>query len=139
METEYYQATTKGKIIFITVILISISLVFSAEHLATTLIEKNSFTSGFNFPQIILFFGFVSFFIYLYGAFFLKKYSKRIIKHAQYPPPDSNIPFKVKILRDEKALKQAKHIYFGSLFFVFLGIVKFGAAIYFYALLFEIT
>jgi len=139
METEYHQATTKGKVIFISLMLFGITLVLSAEHLATTLFENTSFTSSLNLPQIVLLFGIISFFFYLFGASFLNKYSKRIIQHTQYPPPDSNIPFKVKILRGEKALKQAKHIHFGSLFFTFLGFVKLGAAIYFYTVLTEIT
>jgi len=139
MDNEYYQASKKGKIIFTSIMLFGISLVLSAEHLATALVENSSLSSGNNLPQIVLFFGFGSFFIYLYGSLFLNKYSKRIIKHTQYPAPGSNVPFKVKILRGEKALKQAKHIKFGSLIFMFLGLVKLGAAIYFYTVLSEIT
>ena len=131
MDIEYYQASTKGRVIFAILMLLGISLYLSAEHIATILIDGASINSSNRYSQIIILFGFINFCVYLYGAFFLNKYSKRIIEHSQYPPPGSNIPFTIKLLRGKKALKQAKYIRLGGMFLVFLGLIKLCAALYF--------
>ena len=137
MQEEYYQATRRGKVNFLLCLLASAALYILlkyiwAEYLPapieTTDESVKLFTRDVSIAILCL--GIITLIFYLYISRALYNYSIRIKENKQYPPPNSNIPFKQKILRGEKAIKHANNLFYTSFVLIFLGVLKLGAGIY---------
>ena len=146
MDTQYYKGTAKGKINLALYILGSVIVYFLLKYLWFKYLpepidnsEQAVLKYSNNVATAITVGGFIVFGIYLYFFKMLYNFSNRIKESTQYPPPNTHMPFTVKLLTGEKALKHAKGIYYGSFMFIFLGLLKLGVSIYSAQVLRELT
>lgn len=146
MDDEYYKSTAKGKLIFFLYILGAAAIYFLLKYLWFTYLpapievtEESVNNYLQNVASAILCSGITALGIYIYFSRKMYLLSKRVKKYNQYPPPHSDFPFTLKILRNEKALKQAKGLIYGSFVLVLMGLLKLGASIYTAISLYEMT
>lgn len=137
MDIEYTPGTTQGKIkVFLFLLfLLSIYLLISyAWHTflpepkdlddsiykyAEDVADANVYTSIFMLC------------LYLYAANVCYRFGKRIKQNEQYPPPNAQMPFKMRIVRGKQAIKQAYAAYATSFLLVIFGVYKLGFSLYY--------
>ena len=146
MEEEYIQGTTKGKIKFFLFLAGALFLYLSLKYIWVIYFPEPTESTAeavrhysHNVANALVTLSIFMFFVYLYFSIILYKYGKRIKESEQYPPPDADIPFTKKIVRGDKALKQARASFFGSGLLIFIGLSKIGVSIYSATILYELT
>ena len=146
MEEEYMQGTTRGKIKFFLFLAGGLFLYLSLKYIWEVYLpapiedtEEAIRQYSHNVAHAIVTLSVFMFCIYIYLSIYFYKYGKFIKESEQYPPPDTDIPFTKKIVRGEKALKQARASFIGSGLMIFIGLAKIGVSIYSAIVLYELT
>ena len=140
------QGTTKGKIKFFLFLVGALFLYLALQFIWEIYFPAPTENTAevvkqysHNVANAVVLLSVFMFFIYLYFSISLYKYGKRIKVSDQYPPPGADIPFKKRIVRGDKALKQSRALFFGSGLLIVIGLSKIGVSIYSATILYELT
>ena len=138
-EKEIYKSNIKGKIKFYSYafILLGLVLLLQSGLLADYLFAD---TSEYSIEEIISYYSGVanlpiiingmSFPVYFFMSYVIFNFGRAIHKSKQFPPPNSNMPFSLKIMRGKKAIRQAYGAYVGSAGIMLNWIISFIGGIY---------
>lgn len=139
MKTEIYPSTSKGKIKFYAavIILLVAYLVLDSNwfqqlnkpdfnNLTTEQMRANIQSESTN----TIIYSIVVLPFYCAISFLTFRFGRRIQASQQFPPPNSEIPFSVKIKRGKAAIRQAYMVYAGSALIIVNGIIGVVLSIY---------
>lgn len=139
MENEIYKSSKRGKIRFYALVMLAILILlvvdsswFSSlfmvdisnikpEELALRAIEKAYNAVLYNSIALILYF-ILSYLVFSFGL--------RTKRSGQFPPPNSEIPFSMKIKRGRKAIIQAYALYACATLILVNGLFKLWGSLY---------
>ena len=137
MDNEYMPGTTQGKIKFLLFLLFLLSIYLIISYAWHTYLPepKELNDSIYKYAEDVadanIYTSLFLLCLYLYAANVSYKFGKRIKQNQQYPPPNTQMPFKMKIVRGTQAIKQARAAYATSALLVIFGVYKLGFSMYY--------
>ena len=137
MDNEYMPGTTQGKIklflflLFLLGVYLVISYTWQTYLPEPKVLDDSIYKYAEDVANAGVYTSIFMLCLYLFAANASYKFGKRIKQNQQYPPPNAQMPFKMKIVRGKQALKQGTAAYAMSVLLVILGVYKLGFSLYY--------
>lgn len=117
---EYIQGSIKRKV--------QVAILICALVLYSLVINIDWFTQLGR--SVVLISNIFMFVLLLYTALYSWKFAVNVYKSQQYPPPDAEMPFTIKIVKGSKAKVQAYSSFSIAILLIIFSFYKYGFGIY---------